>query len=87
MIPVDWKTNALFVGGVVASEIGTNHFQAYTNALAANVYEVRVTCQWPLLPPDNRPGPNRKVFRTLISGSFDHQDDLSFFVPHNFRKP
>jgi len=86
IIPVDWKTNALFVKEVVAAEISTNHFQAYTNALAANVYEVRVTCQWPLLG-GGRPGPNRKVFRTLISGSFEHRDDLSFFVPHNFRKP
>lgn len=87
VIPLDWGTNANIVAAVVAPQIGTNHFVAYTNALSANLYEIRVICQWPLLP-SGAPGPNRKVFRALASGRIIHDDPnapLSFFTPRYFQ--
>ncbi|MBA4148568.1 MAG: type II secretion system protein [Verrucomicrobia bacterium] len=85
VIPLDWGTNATEVAAVVAPLIGTDHFEPYTNALSVNLYEVRVICQWPLLP-SGAPGPNRKVFRAMVSGKMNHDHaPLSFFTPRYFQ--
>jgi len=46
--------------------------------LQRNLYEVRLTFQWPLMP-NGTVGNGRKVFRSLLSGSFETNDMGYFF--------
>ena len=51
----------------------------WTNEIAHNLYEVRLTFRWPVLPTaDYRlvASPNRKVFRTVVSGLLDTNTGL-----------
>ncbi len=53
------------------------------NDLRQNLYEVRLTCHWPLLPGD-RVGRNRKVFRTHVSGKLQRSGGYFYFNPLSY---
>jgi len=56
--------------------------------LTNNLYEVRLTFKWPIIPRTGQVGNNRKVFRTLVSGFLApvkiDGDDYRFFQPATF---
>ncbi len=58
--------------------------------LTGNLYEVRLTFRWPLLPDNVSTGPGRQVFRTMVSGVLtnDPAPDraLWFFQPRTYVK-
>ncbi|MEP6663973.1 MAG: hypothetical protein ABJC04_09945 [Verrucomicrobiota bacterium] len=56
---------------------------AEVNTRAINTTEVRLVFRWPLLPPD-RTGPNRQIFRSIISGVQGADTNGVFFEPQFF---
>jgi type II secretory pathway pseudopilin PulG len=76
------------------SGASSNVLAAYTNYLryaltySANVYDVRLTFRWPLLP-NGETGPSRQAFRTIVSGPLANDptnSPLYFFQPYTFIK-
>jgi len=59
----------------------------YTTNLTANLHELRLTFQWPLLPNGNV-GSKRQTFRTTVAGQIVQTNDnsqwLYFFQPQSF---
>ena len=51
--------------------------------LRTNLYEVRLTFRWPLLP-NGRVGNGRQTFRTLVSSTLLATNGFYFFQPNNF---
>jgi prepilin-type N-terminal cleavage/methylation domain-containing protein len=63
--------------------------QAYSRQLAANLHELRLTFQWPMLPSGQLPVQNaRQTYRVPVAGQVEHiyQDnlDLYFYQPQSF---
>jgi len=53
--------------------------------MAANLYEIRLLFQWPLLP-DGRPGTSRQTYRTLIASFQTNEAFGVVFKPQTFRR-
>lgn len=67
---------------------GINPELMWTNQLATNLYEIRLTFRWPVLPAPGFPlagSSSRKVFRTLVGGSINPGTGL--LDPNHFLKP
>ncbi len=88
VVPLQWEADAPFIADVVASDLAPEHKDRYLGTLKNHLFELRITCRWPLLPGD-RPGPNRKTFRSLISGRMNTTDTAPrhFFETQNFNIP
>ncbi|HWW00073.1 MAG TPA: type II secretion system protein [Candidatus Acidoferrum sp.] len=58
-----------------AEAVARTNYLRLVNELQRNLYELRLTFRWPILPNGNS-GPGRQVFRTTVAGSID-----GIFVP------
>jgi len=54
-----------------------------TPHLNRTLYEARLKFSWPLLPPNNI-GPNRQLFRSLVSGTQANAGVYRFFLPQKY---
>lgn len=73
-------------GAVVSPEILDRVERFYVaNELAANLHEVRLFFQWPLLP-DGRTGSSRQTYRSLIASAQTNDSFGAVFKPQTFRR-
>jgi hypothetical protein len=77
----------------VAERLVRSNLFVRANALKANLYELRLTLEWPVYPRGGRlsVGGQRKMFRTLVGGSYwitnvDYlaRRDLFFLQPSEY---
>ena len=69
----------------------TNANALFSNALTNNLYDVKITCRWPLYP-NGKVGNGRKTFRAAASGiakqdTFLNSVPLWYFLPQSFKHP
>ena len=69
----------------------TNANADFSNAFTNNLYDVKITCRWPLYP-NGKLGNGRKTFRGAASGTAKQQDFLNsvplwYFQPQAYKHP
>ena len=83
-----FDTNATNFGaiGISTNEaLARYNYSAVVKNLQTNLYEIRLTFRWPLLP-NGRVGNGEQTFRTMVSSTLAASNGLYFFQPHDFAK-
>jgi hypothetical protein len=93
LVPYVWidpdSTNYTAYLAGSADQINRSNHWMFARNLSANLYDLRLTFRWPLLPNGNT-GNGRHSFRTMLSGQRTNYNDsgqqLLFFQPSTYAK-
>ncbi len=75
--PLNYAPTNYAITTVAADKVARNALFRQGQFLAGELYEVRLTLSWPVLP-NGTTGSGQRVFRTLVSGRWPHLTDPNF---------